>query len=477
MSGQFENKGLPTCPHRQVTSQVGDERHASRQGTNNAWYVNTSNGNRNNNNTNNRCRVVGASELIENCEEWLAAEEGAYKNKHHNFDAARFHYHLPELYDLAREVGSGGYKPSPMSAFILTYPVYREAFAPDHRDCIVDHYVSPLFNAIADGVHAANGDISHGNRVGHSAQGMAERILQDIRDLSEGYTKPCVHLHRDISSFFLSINREQAYRIVESLSATYYDAPDRGEKLALLRAALTNDPTKDVVLRSPVAAWNHVPAHKVMRNARPGCGLPIGKYPSQVVAGIVLSLVDSILAGIPGIRAQHFVDDYDIIAPTSAEAHAAIDAIRPTLAGLVLRLHPRKISVQPVEKGMLSCGRVVKRDRIYISNRTVRACRARIKSLPVTEEGAVAAFRSVNSYFGIMCHCRAWNIQLRIADEVLRKFGNWLYFRVEPGHLICALKKKYTPRRKAEDEIVKLINEARHVSGKNYQRNCRPCAG
>lgn len=89
----------------------------------------------------------------------------------------------------------------------------------------------------------------------------------------------------------------------------------------------------------------------------------------------------------------------------------------------------------------------------------------------------VAAFRSVNSYFGIMCHCRAWNIQLRIADEVLRKFGNWLYFRVEPGHLICALKKKYTPRRKAEDEIVKLINEARHVSGKNYQRNCRPCAG
>ena len=469
MRGQFEYKGLPTCPV-QVTSQVGEAASSARNSNNNAWYVNTNNGNRNNNNTNNNNRVVGASELISNCDEWMDAESSAYKNKHHNFDAARVHYHLPELYALAHEVRDGVYYPRPMSAFILTYPVFREAFAPDHIDCIVHHYIAPLFNAVADGVHAANGDISHGNRIGHSAHGMAERIREDIAS----FNGDSVHMHRDISGFFMNINREKAYELVEELSHKYYGKPDRDEKLSLLYITLTSDPLRGVKLRSLRSAWRHIAANKTLFNARPGYGLPIGKYPSQVVAGIYLSKVDGILATMPGIKAQHFVDDYDITADTAREAHAAVEAIRPMLDELGLRLHPTKISIQPSRNGLLSCGRVVKGDRIYISNRSVRSCKARIIFSERSEEGAKALCRSINSFFGLMAHCSAYNIQLRLAKLVKDGFGEWLYFREEPNHLICVVRKRYTPQREAEAEIVKLINKIYNETGKAYQRNHRP---
>lgn len=475
MSGQLDNKGLPTCLLRQVTSQVGDEASSARINANNAWYVNTSNGNRNNNNTNNRNRVVGSSELIENCQEWMDAEAGAYKNKHHNFDAARFHFHLPELYELAFDVTAGKYEPRPMTAFVLSYPVYREAFAPDHRDCIVHHYIAPLFNAVADGVHADNGDISHGNRIGHSAQGMAERIREDIRYISQGYTRPCVHMHRDISGFFLSINRQQAYGITARLAEHYYNKPDRDEKLQLLKVTLTSDPMKDLQLKSPAIAWiKHIPSNKMMANARHGCGLPIGKYPSQVVAGIVLSLVDAELAKNKAVRAEHFVDDYSIIAHSTQEAEAAINSTLPIFDSLGLKLHPRKISVQPAANGILSCGRVVKRDRIYVSNRTVRACKAAIREAPRNETGAKELCRSINSYFGLMCHCNAWNIQKTIAAKVNEDFGTWLYFKYEPNHLICKVRRRYSDFSEATLEIVKLISKIHYETRKDYQRNYRP---
>lgn len=66
---QLCNKGLSTCSSEQVTSQVKDDASSGRNSTTNAWYINTSNGNRNNTNSYNRYRVIGASELINNWED------------------------------------------------------------------------------------------------------------------------------------------------------------------------------------------------------------------------------------------------------------------------------------------------------------------------------------------------------------------------------------------------------------------------
>ena len=480
MSELSFKKGLPACVRTQATTKAEDEAVAGRQSANNAWYVNPSNGNRAYNNTYNRYRVIPASEFIEDSDRWLEAEAGAYKNKHHSFDAARVHYHLVELFALATEVNEGRYHPRPMSAFILSYPVFREAFAPHHLDCIVHHYIAPLFNAVADGVHAANGDISHGNRIGHSAHGMSERIREDVRFISRNGARPCVRMHRDVSGFFININRQRAYEIVESLSEEYYPYPDRAKKLALLKTTLLSDPLDGCVLKSPARAWRYIPDHKSLFHSRPGFGLPIGKYPSQVVAGIYLSRVDAELVKIHGIREEHFVDDYDIMADSVDKAHEAESVLERELEKLGLSLHPRKVSIQPAHRGMLSCGRVVKGDRIYLSNRTIRACKCAMKEAAFTENGAINLAMTLNSYFGLMAHCNAFKIQRRIADEVLASFERWLYFVVRPGHLICRVKRKYTRQGRALSEYVEIKNIWRtqqYETWKNHKRSHRSHRG
>ena len=478
MRGQFLKKGLPACDAPQATTKVEDETESLRNAVTNAWNVNPSNGNRNNTNTNNRYRAIPASEFVKNCDRWLDAEAGAYRQKHHNFEAARIHFHLVELYALAAEVSDGRYYPRPMSTFILTYPVFREAFAPDHHDCIVHHYIAPLFTAVAEGVHYANGDISHGNRIGHSSQGMAERIRDDIRFISRDGRRPCFHAHRDVEGFFMHINRRKAYEMVERLSEEYYPFPDREEMLALMKVTLLSDPLEGCVRKSPISAWKCVKPNKSLFNGEPGFGLPIGKYPSQVVAGIYLSAVDAELVKIHGIRQQHFVDDYDIIAESVEKIREATDVMEKALSALDLKLHPTKISVQPAHRGMLSCGRVVKGDRIYISNRTVKACRRSVLSYPATEAGAIIAARSINSYFGLMCHCNSYKIQRRIAEEARRIFGQWLYFKTKPGHIICVVKKQYTPVAKAIAEMVELSqNLKQYETWKNHRRSHRSGGG
>lgn len=452
MSELFLRKGPPTCEPSQVTTKEAGEASSGRNSVNNAWYVNTSNGNRNNNNTYNRNNVVGASEFIKDASEWIAAEAAAYKNRHDNFPAARLHYHLPELFAFVHEIYSHGYRPRPMSAFILTYPVFREAFAPHALDCVVDHYCAPLFTAVAEGLHNANGNISHGNRIGRSAHEMAEKVREDLAVIGPGY-----RAHIDIRGFFLNIDRRKAAEMVERYAPTYYDGEDRDEKLALLKDALLNDPIEGVTLKSPRSAWENIPASKSLFNAPRGKGLPIGKYPSQVVAGIYLTPLDARLREIPGLRVQHFVDDYDLMAADLETIRKAISVAEETLSELGLQLHPHKRCVQPTHRGMLSCGRVVKGQRIYISNRTVYSCRRRIAQAERSEAGAVALARSINSVFGLLCHCNAFNIQKEMATEILADFHEWLYFRRRPNHLVCTVKKRYTQQRKSRDELLQII--------------------
>ena len=43
-------------------------------------------------------------------------------------------------------------------------------------------------------------------------------------------------------------------------------------------------------------------------------------------------------------------------------------------------------------------------------------------------ESAKRLMASVNSYFGMMRKCAAYNIMMRISGMVLDKFGTWLFF-------------------------------------------------
>lgn len=230
----FNDKGPCACgeqaiPINRAEVLGGNVWSCVRNNGNNAWYVNMGNGNLNNNNTNNTYSVVPASDLSEKVPAWIAAESDCYKNKHASLEAASFHFNLSRIYELINRIDNG-YQPQTSICFVLDYPVYREVFAANYTDRIVHHYVAPMLGEICEKVHEANGDVSHGNRIGHSASTAIEQIQRNIRDVTGGYTKKAFVATMDISGFFMSIDKETAYRILRKYADMYYDKPDKEEK-------------------------------------------------------------------------------------------------------------------------------------------------------------------------------------------------------------------------------------------------------
>lgn len=443
---QIVLKGLRACNLQAMSNNEEENGNAwscVRNNGNNAWYVNLANGNCNTNNTNNRLSVWPVSEFdIIDC--WLAAESECYKNKHASFEAARYHYHLSKIFDLIERINNG-YKPTTSICFVLDYPVYREVFAANYTDRIVHHYIAPMINKVAEMVHRENGDVSHGNRIGHSASTAVRQIYDNIKAMSENYTRTCYVATMDVSGFFMSIDKGVAYRVFE-----YYSHRtgiiDR-EKLKLLKILIAHNPTEDCKRRSPIEMWKYVPSRKSLFGTGEDKGLPIGNFYSQLIANLVMALVDERMKDIPYVKYTRFVDDMCFVACTAQEILEVRGMLFDFLGDLKLSLHRDKFYIQPYWHGVKFCGKVVKCNRIYISNRTVGTIteKIRIASYHPTLKTARRAMQSVNSYFGLMKDTTCFNIRKRLIHQVLKSFSEWLYFIKKGDSCTCRLKAKYNP--------------------------------
>lgn len=409
---------------------------------------------------------------------WLAAESECYKNKHASFEAARYHYHLSKIFDLIERINNG-YKPTTSICFVLDYPVYREVFAANYTDRIVHHYIAPMINKVAEMVHRENGDVSHGNRIGHSASTAVKQIYDNIKEMSNGYKEVCYVATMDVSGFFMSIDKEVAYNVFEYYADFFYKEDDKAEKLELLKRLIAHNPIEDCEKRSPIEMWDNVDKKKSLFGVQEGKGLPIGNFYSQLIANLVMAVVDERMTRIDGLKYTRFVDDMCLVAKTSSELVEARKILYEVLRELKLTLHPNKFYIQPYWHGVKFCGKVVKCNRIYISNRTVGAIteKIRIASKKPNIETAKHLMQSINSYFGLMKGTASFNIRKRIMDMTLKNFSEWLYFIKKGESYICRLKVKHNPIktsiRDAKRFVIKHNGKDRYIRKTKNRRKER----
>lgn len=371
-----EDKGASTCPCGEVIS-LGDAYKpwsAVRNNANNAWNVNLNNGNCNNNNTYNRLVGAGVSELSDDdIARFLHDEEECYKNKHSSFDAARYHYHLALAYKMALKIKAGSWKQGTSIVFAIEYPTMREVWAADYGDRILHHDVAPVLSAAAEQIHTRNKDVSHGNRIGHSAHTAALQIQQNMLLRPNGYVGT-----RDLSGFFMSIPRNKACAyIIGEIGPS--------EKNELICKLILHNPTIDCKIRSSIEMMNKIPKGKSLFFAKEGCGLPIGNFYSQLVANAFLGPVDA-LANKEKWRGKigytRFVDDICVVADDAKTINTFFSEAAVIITELGLTLNPHKLYMQPVRHGVSFCGRTIHAHGVYINNRTVKACKAVIDKAP-----------------------------------------------------------------------------------------------
>lgn len=469
-SEHSEKKGGDTW--QQVISSVRHTRHPQNSwgveqtsNANNAWYVNLSNGSISNNNKTNAYMAFPVADYIEELDEFFRSEGECFRNKKSRLDANRCHYHLAEIWSLIYKVLSRTYTPDKSVCFVLDYPVYREVFAAQYWDRVAHHIVAPYISAVAEQVHYANGDVSHGNRKNHSILTAVSQIQEAMRQFPNGYV-----MRFDIQGFFMSLDREFVLEVFAYFEQKYpphgYTEEQRECIRYLIRILVMSDPAINCVRHSPIWMWDNVAPNKSLFN-NTGKGLPIGNYYSQILAVLTLALFDCELC------TPHLVDDFCIIAPTKEEMHRKFTIANEIAQAAVLKIHPKKIYVQPVRHGVPFCGRFVYPNRVYMGNRSVTAFKWKVYAYMVyaqNEKDAARFMASFNSYTGMMKHTAAFNIQVkamhRALDSPLREY---VYFKTRKGQIVCQLKTKYKKTTISRRGIEEINNKIKYSDyGSNY---------
>jgi hypothetical protein len=414
----------------------------------NAWYANFSSANINNNNKGNTNAVRAVAALEDKVKEgWIAAYKEYCKKKKGSADCSAYRTADAEmdLYRLIDEVYSNTYKPRPSTCFIVSRPTYREVFAANFRDRIVQTWICQRLTPLFEARHRAQGNISHNCRKGFGTSSAIAAVERDVWNITQQYTRDAYICKVDVKSFFTSINVRILWQLLERLIIEEYHDSDKDVLLYLTRLTVLHRPQHDAIRRSPLAMWERLNPSKSLYNRDQDHGTAIGNIINQLAANFLMShvLADILtLVREHGSALEQFVDDICTISRDKDFCLQLRDTLRRELQRYDLTMHPDKFYLQHVSKGVKFVGQVIKPHRRYISNRTVGGF---VDALRRTEtlccamtQGEVNAdllgslrhlISALNSYLGFLRGCSSYRLRRRLFQRECKVFWCVCYTR------------------------------------------------
>lgn len=240
-------------------------------------------------------------------------------------------------------------------------------------------------------------------------------------------------LKMDISSFFMSIDKNLLWRMLKDYLQKNLGNPREEIILYLLEKIIFNDPRVDCKYLCSRDKWNNLPASKSLFNAKDGYGLPIGNLTSQVFANFYMSELDHYVKHDLGIRYYgRYVDDFYLVHNNKDYLLACRNKISSFVESkLKLRVNTRKTYLQRVDKGVKFLGVKIELGHINAGQRTISNFKNVVSS--INEENAkhrltnseMRILRSkVNSYLGILAHFDTYRIRKDIISSFEERLRN-----------------------------------------------------
>ncbi len=362
----------------------------------------------------------------------------ARRNKRSTLNVLAFEkYFESNIFELTDEILENSYKIKPSICFIVKNPVKREIFAADFRDRVVHHFIynniSPLFEKVFI-------NDSYSCRAGKGTHYGINRVDHFMRSCSQNYSKEAYILKLDIKGYFMSMNKLLLYKkTVETIfrfkNKINFDLP---LVLNLIEKTIFNDPRKNCIIKGKHSDWKGLPKSKSLFHTDENCGLPIGNLTSQLFGNIYMNDFDHYIKRDLEIRYYgRYVDDFILVHKSKDYLKSLISEIAKYLqAELKLTLHPDKIYLQDIEKGVKYIGAVIKPHRKYISNRTkgnfyetVEKHNGIASDHRPSKEEQKAFINSMNSYIGIMKHYKTFKERKKMVNKKISAWW-WNYFYV-----------------------------------------------
>ena len=197
-----------------------------------------------------------------------------------------------------------------------------------------------------------------------------------------------------------------------------------------------------------------------MFDQEPGIGLSVGDHLNMVLVNFYLSIMDDFIVELikrhGGGYYRRYMDDFVITIKRKSELLKIIREVREWLPRkLGLRIHPDKVYIQEVRKGIKFLGHVIKPSRRYTGNRTIGGLynaiyaanslsrkiytefnKRRRYQRDLTKEMKILSREvlAINSYLGLLKQSASYNIRRKAFDR-----GKYPYL-----YFVCSIEGDYT---------------------------------
>ena len=464
--GRILLNGRHTCEREEITpasyedampQQSANYWASTENSRNNAWNVNSNDGNTNGNNKYNsqsvRAAVAygGFKEAIKAVyEAYLDCKRGKMSSP---YTIAYIEIAVDDLPRLAYEIYTAIYKPTVSICFLVKYPKLREVFAADFRDRIVHHWIIIRLEPLFERRFQQMGNISFNCRKGFGTLAAVKAAERGMREVSNNYTKKAWVFKGDLVSFFMSIRRDLLWYLLERFIRRHYDGGDKEVLLRTVKTVVYHHPEDDCIINGDPAEWRNLPKNKSMFTIDRNLGGPIGNHTTQQFANFYLSILFDIwllfLMRGANFRIIRFVDDFLIICDDKGKIIEVVPKLVMIVSHYGLHIHKNKRYLQPVSHGVLFVGGYIKPRRTYVSSRTIGRFQERVFGFrkQLDENNHLVYYdlerieQVINSYLGFCIHHKSYMIR----KECIVGLGDnfWKYFYVRGHYESIRIRPKY----------------------------------
>ena len=345
-------------------------------------------------------------------------------------------------------------------AFLAPRPRWREIFATEFGGRMIDTEVCEVVIPEADKMLSP---FTFNNRKGMGSQAAINQLMENIYEVTEGYTKPARIVKIDFNGYFPNA----VWLIAEKCIDDVIDRTElRGETKAYLKwltmISIHCNPAAHCELRTAPYLWKeHIAPEKSIRTKPEGIGAAIGRLIWQTAMGLYINDEILWLTEECGIKLVCFVDDIVFVVPEERHQYllSLLPELRRRLAKKGVTLNEKKFYDQPYYHGCEFLGSHIRPNRIHLNNKTYDNAIRSIGQLNDSRYKDIGAMVDVfNSYSGLLKNRTDYKRLLELRDKLSPDWWQWLSW---DGKRKCiTYKQGYSPNER--------LNIKYHLNLKHY---------
>ena len=361
------------------------------------------------------------------------------RNKRYGRDSMAFEVNWPPLLvRMMHELTGRTFRILHNYTFLTSIPKWREIFATEFAGRLADHL---LCDTLKPYIERTLHPRTFNNREGMGSQAAMNQVIEDVCEVSQGYTQTAWIIKWDLAGFFPNADCTHMEYGFARVVDTYQDeiAAQYGEWMPsflkwLAMVTIHCCPAKHYERRTPKYLWEqHIKPEKSILNKPDGIGVPIGRMTSQTGMGLYINDEVAWLNDECGIRTTVFMDDGVMIVPDRLKPYvlSLIPELRNRLARKGVKMNDHKFYCQQHWKGLEFLGSHIHPWSIILNDVTWSRCIARIHEY--NQLAAVEKYReldrfisTVNSYTGLLKNRTSYKRIMVLKETIADDWWQWL---------------------------------------------------